>query len=203
MKRQRITCLLALSVVAGATLILGSQPAQAGEQRFSCGESGGVPATMAKTKRGNVPVIKWTSDYFGNSGWSAETRCQKVSERFEAYDKDGTLNYLTTGRMNQQSVICVATTEGGPCSGLLFTLKPGSNPGQTLKQLLGVRVNSRGPLNETSERVYINMKEFLDQAPVDTTLSESAAPSLPQPNVQPTQPQSQSDPSSTTPLSLW
>ena len=87
--------------------------------------------------------------------WSPEARCQEVSKRFESYHRDGTLNFLTTGRMNRQSVVCVAQSQGGPCSGLLFTLKPGSNPGQTLQKLLDVRHRATGPLNESaSARLY-------------------------------------------------
>lgn len=201
MKRQQVASLIGLSVAAGATLAMSSQPAQAGEQRFGCAQSGGVPATMAKTKRGYVPVIRWTSDYFGSSGWSPQARCQEVSDRFEAYHKDGTLNFLTTGRMNRQSVVCVASREGGPCSGLLFTLKPGSNPGQTLQRLLDVRYRATGPLNESSARVYINMEDFLNKAPVDNTVTEVSNPTPSR--VDPTPPQSQSTPTTATPLGLW
>lgn len=203
MKRPRITSLLALSVVAGATVLMGNQPAQAGEQRFSCAQSGGAPATMAKTKRGYIPVIKWTSEYFGSSGWSPQARCQEVSDRFETYYQEGTLNFLTTGRKNRQSVVCVAEYKGGPCSGLLFTLKPGSNPGRTLQQLLSVRVGASGPLNESTARVYIEMEEFLNKAPVDKTVAGSQSPSLPQPKVEPTTPQSTTSPATPTSLGLW
>lgn len=166
MKRYQITSLIACSIVTGATLAVGSQPSQASERRFSCSPAGGTPTTMAKTKRGAVPVIRWASKYFGASGWSPKARCAEVSDRFESYYRAGTLNFLTTGRMNRQSVVCVASRKGGPCSGLLFTLKPGSNPGSALQQLLGVRVGASGPLNESPARVYIDMEDFLDKVPV-------------------------------------
>lgn len=199
MKCHQITSLIALSVVAGATLFVGSQSAQASEQRFSCAQTGGVPATMAKTRRGYVPVIKWSSEYFGASGWSPEARCQEVSKRFESYHRDGTLNFLTTGRMNRQSVVCVAQSQGGPCSGLLFTLKPGSNPGQTLQKLLDVRHRATGPLNESAARVYIDMEKFLNNAPVEQESVENTSQS--QPTVGPNT-QSQISPAPQ-PLGLW
>ncbi|WP_299414784.1 COP23 domain-containing protein [Acaryochloris sp. IP29b_bin.148] len=205
MKRQQVASLIALSVAAGAILAVGSQPAQASEQRFSCGQSGGTPATMAKTKRGYVPVIRWTSDYFGSSGWSPQARCTEVSNRFEAYHRNGTLKFLTTGRMNRQSVVCVASQDGGPCSGLLFTLKPGSNPGRTLQRLLDVRYRATGPLNESAARVYINMEDFLDKAPVEKTApAEPVTPEIsnpPQSKIDPAK--LQSSPTATTPLGLW
>lgn len=200
MKRHQITSLIAFSVVAGATLVMGSQPAQAGEQRFSCSLGKGAPTTMAQTKRGYVPVIRWTSEYFGASGWSPEARCEEVSKRFEAYYKQGILNFLTTGRMNRQSVVCVADYKGGPCSGLLFTLKPGSNPGRTLQRLLAVRYTATGPLNESTARVYIDMEDFLSKAPVE----KEAGATPTQPKVDVTTPQSTTTPATTTtPVGLW
>ncbi|WP_299486690.1 COP23 domain-containing protein [Acaryochloris sp. IP29b_bin.137] len=201
MKRHPITSLIAFSVVAGATLIMGNQPAQAGEQRFSCSLGNGTPTTMAKTKRGYVPVIRWTSKFFGASGWSPEARCAEVSDRFESYYKKGNLNFLTTGRINRQSVVCVADYKGGPCSGLLFTLKPGSNPGRTLQQLLSVRVGASGPLNESTARVYIDMEDFLSKAPVEKEV-EANSPS-PQPKTDVTPPQTKTPATSATPLGLW
>lgn len=204
MKRQQLTSLIVLSVMSGATLVASGQPVQASEQRFSCATSGGAPATMAKTKRGYVPVIRWTSDYFGASGWSPQARCQEVSDRFEIYHQQGTLNFLTTGRMNRESVVCVANREGGPCSGLLFTLKSGSNPGQTLQKLLDVRYRATGPLNESAARVYINMEDFLNKAPVDGTTTKTTNPSQPEEVVPVDNPSSQSNSSPTTiPLGLW
>lgn len=201
MKRHPIISLIAFSVVAGATLIMGSQSAQAGEQRFSCSLGSGTPATVAKTKRGYVPVIRWTSAFFGASGWSPEARCAEVSDRFESYYKKGNLNFLTTGRMNRQSVVCVADYKGGPCSGLLFTLKPGSNPGRTLQQLLSVRVGASGPLNESTARVYIDMEDFLRKAPVEKELGANTG--SPQPKTEVPPPQTKTTPPSTTPVGLW
>jgi len=132
---------------------------------------------MAKTKRGAVPVIRWTSKHFDSSGWSPKARCAEVSNRFESYYRAGTLNFLTTGIINRQSVVCVASRKQGPCEGLLFTLRPGSNPGRTLQQLLGVRVGASGPLNETAARVYIDMEDVLNQESVEgETESNSNAP---------------------------
>jgi len=62
-------------------------------------------------------------------GYSAKTRCEQVSPRFqEAYDK-GTLNYMTNGTWKGQNgkdkpVICAASVLGGDCETLLFTSAP-------------------------------------------------------------------------------
>jgi len=70
--------------------------------------------------------------------------------------------------MNNQQVICIANSEGGNCSGLLFTLKPGSDPNQVLKSLMAVRVRASGPLNESTSRLYIDMSQYLEQAAVES-----------------------------------
>jgi hypothetical protein len=210
MNKHRIVPSLLAALLVGTPFLLNPVKAQAEAPgpKFFCGQSAGVPATLAKTSRGNVPVILWRST-LGDGVYTPEVRCSKVTERFQEYFTNGTLKFLTTGIMNKQSVVCVAQYKGGPCNGLLFTLKPGSNPGQTLKNLMAVQTGSRGPLNESAARVYIDMDEFLTTAPVDTNATLSVAPpetsQLPNPvNMVP-----QVDPSSTgmpdtgTGIKLW
>jgi len=135
---------------------------------FVCGASGGVPSTNAvKTDGKQVPVIRWTSNVFDSAGWSPQRRCQEVSARFDQYLKEGRLTYLTTGRVNGVPVICTAQSRGGACDGLLYTLKPGQNATATLQNLLEIRVKARGPLNETSSRLYVSLDELLNTAQVN------------------------------------
>ena len=132
---------------------------------FVCENWQGVPTTFAKMPdQTMVPVLIWQSDYFSYSGYDPSTRCQLVSNRFQYFYNAGQLNYITTGRMNRMPVVCVSYKNGGGCNGLLFTLKPGVNPGQTLQKLMAVRVSSTGPLNETTGRVYVNFDDYLKQA---------------------------------------
>lgn len=158
-------------VAMGATIaatLLGN-PAQAAATSFSCGTSNGVPTTVAKTDDGrSVSMIRWTSNAFDGAGWTPQRRCQEVSQRFEDYRQQGRLAYITTGRMNSLPVICTARTDGGACDGLLYTLKPGQDPTLALKRLFDVRFKARGPLNETTSRVYLSVNELLG-APANTT----------------------------------
>jgi hypothetical protein len=48
--------------------------------------------------------------------------------------------------MNRMPVVCVSSTNGGECTGLLFTLKPGQNASRTLQQLFDIRQGAAGPL---------------------------------------------------------
>lgn len=153
---------LTCSALLGLTSVLLAPPAQAAATSFSCGRSNGVPTTIARTDDGrSVPMIRWTSNAFDGSGWTPERRCQEVSQRFEGFRQQGRLAYITTGRINGLPVICTAASDGGACEGLLYTLKPGQDPTLALRRLFDVRFKARGPLNETSGRLYVSVQDLL------------------------------------------
>lgn len=137
-------------------------PAHSKAQHFTCANRSGVPTTIANMSSGKeVPMIRWTSSVFTDDGWTPERRCQEVSSRFTDYNNKNQLRYLTTGKMNGMHVICVALNKGDRCSGLVYTLKPGQNPTQTLNRLFGIQRKATGPLNETGDRTYIDVNEYL------------------------------------------
>jgi hypothetical protein len=153
-----------ISIVSIVGILITSDPSYARETQFFCDSWEGSPATIARTPSGEVPVIRWIDDSWG-SEYTPQKRCELVSEKFQKYHSEGTLKYMTTGIENGQKVVCVAQTEGGSCKGRsLFTLKPDANPGQTLEKLMNVRNRSSGPLNQSSDRIYINMDEYLKEA---------------------------------------
>ncbi|MGK7877246.1 MAG: COP23 domain-containing protein [Xenococcaceae cyanobacterium] len=189
MKLLSLTKVLTAGAIALGGLTLASQPSQAQKTTFFCGISNGVPTTFASTSRGNVPVIRWVSSYFSSSGYTPERRCQEVSTRFQNYYNNGRLNYITTGIMNGQPVVCVTSSNGGSCSDLLFTLKQGQNASRTLQKLFDIRVGAAGPLyegsNSSNASVYIDMNNYLKTAPVENATS---------PNPQTTSPPNNSNP---------
>jgi len=136
---------------------------------FLCDESGTDPMTIARSPNGDLPVVRW--QYTGFRDYPPLTRCRMVSPRFQEYDQNGTLVYMTTGWMNQQPVICVASSLGGECTGLLLTLRhEGDNPQEVLERLIGVRDYGETALVHYREKVafydrdgdlYINMEELL------------------------------------------
>ena len=154
---------------------------------ISCMNTEGVPATVAQTKTGKqVPIIYWKSQAFSGSGWTPERRCQEVSARFQNYHSSGTLEYITTGRMNGLPVICVAKTDGGACAGLLYTLKPGQNATATLKKLFDVRTKpGAAPLEETTARMYLSVDSIirnkLGAAAMSTPIAPTPSSSAPLP----------------------
>ena len=143
---------------------LDLSPAQAQTRRFSCVTTDGIPTTVAQTARGNVPVIKWVSKEFDGAGWTPKRRCEEVSDRFQKFHQSGELNFLTTGKINGQQVVCVTSENGSDCRGLLVTIRPTSTPSKTLQKLMDIRVGATGAAFESSgDRLYINMAEYLNQ----------------------------------------
>lgn len=158
----------ALQAIAGLTAVLAFGQAEvradaSAGSKFYCGSFEGAPSTMTTTKSGKqVPIITWKSSHFSGSGYTPQRRCEIVSQRFNTLHQRGQMNLLTTGRMNGLPVICAAATNPGPCvqDGLLYTLKPGQNATQTLKNLISIRTKASGPLTETASRLYISIEEI-------------------------------------------
>lgn len=141
------------------------RPIYVSKDYFFCGRgSHGVPTTFVNTPTGNTPLVRWVSHHFAHSGYTPEARCQEVSQRFNLFYQRGTLNYITTGIVNNQPVVCVASDIGGPCTGVLFTLKPKEDATQVVQQLFDVRAGAAGPLHESGSRIYIDMRPYTQAA---------------------------------------
>lgn len=164
MKIYHLFSLLTASSLTVASAFTPQFSAQAGETTFVCGTSDGKPATIAQhPEHGQTPVIYWQSDYFKESGWSPQKRCEKVSGLFQKYHREGLLNYLTTGYENGQPVICVAESQNSGCVGTLFTLKPNDDPKKVVQQLMDFRSMAGGSLYVTGERPYWDFAENLER----------------------------------------
>ncbi|MBO0351983.1 COP23 domain-containing protein [Phormidium pseudopriestleyi FRX01] len=124
---------------------------------YSCDLTQNPPATIARTSKGDIPVIRWKSTFFEGSGYTPENRCMEVSERFQTYYQTGLLHYLTTGVQNNQDIICVTRTNGGNCSGLLLTLEPGDDPEQVLNDLVDPNVRTIERSERTGGKLYIEL----------------------------------------------
>ena len=154
---------------------------------FSCINDEAGLATVVNTKTGKqVPIIYWKSEVFSGSGWTPERRCHAVSARFQNFHSSGTLEYVTTGRINGLPVICIAKSEGASCSGLLYTLKPGQNAVATLQKIFDIRTKpGAAPLEETTSRVYLSMDSIIRN---QSGLAATASPIKPVPSSSSTQP---------------
>ena len=166
-----VGALAAVAALAHEVIVRKEDPGSIEKITFSCGTSqDGTPTTFAQAPRGKIPVIRWVSTYFSQSGFDPQKRCEEVSQRFQDYSNKGVLSFITTGIENNQEVICVSRKEGGACSGTLFTLKQGQSASRTIQQLFDVAYRGSAPLEESSSsaKIYVNLKKLLDTAPVES-----------------------------------
>lgn len=178
MKKQllvRIVTVLAIGLGFTAT---DSRQSSAAATTFFCGTLDGTPTTVARTSRGDVPIIRWLSTYFTDAGYTPEMRCMEVSQRFQTYYQSGSLNYITTGIVNDRPVVCVAQSPGSGCKGVLFTLENSDDPDFVLHQLFNVRVRAsaqpitRGENPQPEQnQLYINFNNYLNTTPAEDSIS--------------------------------
>jgi hypothetical protein len=169
------------------TTTILNQPSVARNPVFRCdngrfkGKS--VPTTFVFTQDGKkVPLIYWVSDYF--AGLKPQQRCQQVSYRFQRSYDNGTLRYIKTGILNRQPVVCATAERNAACTNnnLLFTLKPGSDPDATARQLFDRRALASGNATNQSggeasnDPVNIDIEAFLYFAPSQPSAGESNNP---------------------------
>lgn len=153
--------------VPGGVICVPGSPTPCGQpiakDYFFCGKDPhGRPTTYVNTPSGNLPLVRWVSHYFEPSGYTPDVRCRDVSQRFNQFYRQGILNFITTGFINNQPVVCVASRMGGPCTATLFTLKSGQSATRTIQQLFDVRAGASGPLLESEERIYVDMRPYID-----------------------------------------
>ncbi|MEM7725433.1 MAG: COP23 domain-containing protein [Cyanobacteria bacterium P01_A01_bin.45] len=178
--RQVFTGLTFASLALTASHTVMVQPSYAAKATFYCGNTryGGrrVPATYARTQNGRrVLIIRWVSNYFSGQ-WTPRKRCSVVSRNFQRLYDQGQLKYIKSGWMKGLPVLCAVTSPQYGCrrNNVLFTLKPGSNPQYSARQLLNRRGLANGVvLNESaSDSLDINFEVFLRNA-VDETDTNS------------------------------
>jgi hypothetical protein len=149
-----------LLLVVGINAI-ATHPAYAERTSFSCGKHEKYPATIALTTRGKLTVIVWTTAV--SNGMTPKQRCNDASQRFQTAYENGNINYLTTGVIGDNHVICSAREEDGDCVEVLFTVNPSSDPNKVLQDLLRIRAYKGGPVYQNGNGpIYVNLEEYLN-----------------------------------------
>jgi Circadian oscillating protein COP23 len=140
--------LATVTAIGANSLWVASSPALTATTNFVCGKSDGKPATVARTKKGDVPIVVWSSEGFSEAGFTPQVRCQQVSARFQSLYRSGQLKYITAGTINNLPVVCATKQLSSTCTqqNLLYTLKPNSDPQLVIKRLMAIRnrATSRG-----------------------------------------------------------
>ncbi|AUT04415.1 hypothetical protein CLI64_18445 [Nostoc sp. CENA543] len=186
MKFFCLRTLITTGAIAIGVVSITQQPGWTQYNRgFYCDMSTGKPITMYRNSSGErEPWIRWTSNFFQNSGYDNFTRCREVSRRLEIYRQQRRLRFITVGMMNRQRVVCTASQINGRCERLIFTLKPGQDAVATLDNLLAWRKGETGTpsLYESASSPYIDVSSRLD--------SDSDTPSVVSPTNSQHEPQS-------------
>jgi len=170
-------------ILTGLTLALGAmatfnQPSNAGSNRYFCAVLNGTPRTYVRTLRGNIAMISWVEDFSGK--YPPLSRCIEVSRRFDHFNSTRQLQYIGTGEVNNQPVLCAVRSQIGRCSSenLLVTLTPDRDRHETVQRMLNlyelVRTGETVLLNGGDRKLstyvngesYIDMQQLLEIAPV-------------------------------------
>ena len=186
MRWREITVLFGAGAIATTSTTLTPKVVQAeSEVQFICAHSfnrnNGLryPTTVARTERGKVPIIQWTTALTSRIMIMPQQACEEISPRFQqAYD-NGTLNFVTNGTMNGQPVICTTSGYGGTCRTLLMTLRSqdlmtrrSRDSSFALLIALKDQLNARsaGPVYGHSDVLQLYLKvdidKFLQETPV-------------------------------------
>ena len=109
---------------------LDSSPAAAEAPRFDCQIENGEYTVFYFPESQPNQAYAWATPSELGGGWTAERRCDAISNRLETYRPEGLLE-LRTGTENGYNIVC-ATTERSPndCN-IVFTVPPGQDPVQT------------------------------------------------------------------------
>jgi Circadian oscillating protein COP23 len=164
MKQQLLTSVVTGIAVTFTTISTMIPASYAAGNKFYCNQSGTIPKIFTRTPRGNLLIMNLRSQSFSSSGWNPKRRCEEISRRFQAYYDNGILKYITTGTMNGYPVVCITDRPNGNCTGLLFTLKRGSNAKKTLAMLLNQRGLAGGKSvyqGDKSLSIYVDMDEYI------------------------------------------
>jgi hypothetical protein len=168
---KKIISLFLLSTLSSILMLNTTKAETKFHNTYSCIEHEGNPTTIVNTPRGVIQFIVWKSEFFSNSDWTPQRRCEEVSQRFQKFYEQGILKIITNGTMNGQPVICIAENKAGQgliCkkNGLLITLEPTDNPQQLMQDLFSINAVVRGGGIRHSRKVIVYVSNFLEKAPL-------------------------------------
>ncbi len=184
------------------TTTLIAKNAQAQNISFTCVvDNDSIPTTFAQTPEGSVPVFKWKSNYF-KPPYTPMQRCQEVSDRMNKFYAQGLMNQITSGRVNNQPVLCAGSDCQANGANVLITLRPEQSANQVLQELEANRSQGGGPSyqltggnnsntnkpsalqNNSNGTVTLDVNEYIENSqprPLQTTGGSTNSPGIVQP----------------------
>ncbi|MEI6430440.1 MAG: COP23 domain-containing protein [Pseudanabaena sp. ELA607] len=122
----------------------------------------------------DVPFIIWSSNSLAKAGYNNQKRCQMVSSRLNELFHNGQLEYLTTGTINGQPVICGTRSNSETCAKhtIVLTLKNRAQSTSIIKHLFDLKRGvAVGPITqarpEDQEPIpsHLSLKDIIRNAP--------------------------------------
>ncbi len=181
-----------LSIGSIILSLMGTEAGKAQNAIFVCTvTTDNLPTTLAQTPDGPVEVFKWQSNYF-RPPYTPMQRCQEVTDRMNVFNAQGMMDYITTGNVNNQPVLCAGSTCDRNGSNVLLTLRPDQNPNQVLQEINANRMGAAGPSRQLSGgsstasgflrqnndgSITLNVKKYLGSASSKPFNSNSNNPS--------------------------
>jgi hypothetical protein len=126
----------------------------------------GTPTTYGITPTEKKPIIRWKSEYFAGSGFTPQKRCETVSKKMQTAANNGILNFITSGRENNQDVICFSSAKGGKCNLTFFTLKPNQSASKVLEDVFNID-RAGGPIEQSSTSFDIDFYKWVELIPTE------------------------------------
>lgn len=82
-----------------------------------------------------VVIYHWLENY-ADDGETALMRCRRVAAVLSDIKQQNSFHLITVGEMNGRRVLCVASKQDGPCSRLIFPLKPQEQSKEASEEIL-------------------------------------------------------------------
>lgn len=132
---------------------------------IGCTPVSGVPTTAGRGFGRTIPLMTWYPSSFDRAGWTPQKRCQTVSQKLDGIRQKGELNYLTTGTVARQSVICAIDKPSASCTSgnMIMTLEKDQNPTDTLLGLVQLQPTSSGVTQAGRGRVLVNVPVVMEE----------------------------------------
>lgn len=95
-------------------------------RRFTCEQNNGQYTVMYNPQNQSNRSYPWAIPQQMGGDWSAQKRCEAISQRLESYRPDGLLE-LQTSVKNGENIVCATTKANSRCR-IVFTVPHGQDP---------------------------------------------------------------------------
>lgn len=139
---KNIKALVMSGVVLGLSCIPYNAKANVLNGAYLCKKNGSSLLTVYKDPNGSeFAFIDWKYNYYEDSGWTPQRRCEHVAQKFEINRKAQNLSHIVPGTYNNHAVVCASkyarsTPERCQDSEVLFTVLSFAHQSDVMTKLI-------------------------------------------------------------------